>query len=155
MTTYEQTSDPRHTDTEPGAPDRGANARAAVWPVLCYRDAPKALRFLEEAFGFERPVAFARADDPSVIEHAELRWPLGGGVMLASAGKDDAAFGRRAPGNDAVYLVCDDPDGHFARAVDAGAEVVKPLVDEDFGSRSFTVRDPEGNLWSFGTYAGS
>ncbi len=36
----------------------------------------------------------------------------------------------------------------------AGAEVVLPLKDEDYGSRGFTVRDPEGNRWSFGTYAG-
>ena len=35
-----------------------------------------------------------------------------------------------------------------------GAEVVRGLKDEDYGSRGFTVRDPEGNLWSFGTYAG-
>jgi len=60
----------------------------------------------------------------------------------------------RAPGNDAVYLVCEDPDALFARATAAGAEVVRPLKDEDFASRGFTVRDPEGNLWSFGTYAG-
>jgi uncharacterized glyoxalase superfamily protein PhnB len=58
------------------------------------------------------------------------------------------------PGNDAVYGVCDDPDALFERATAAGAEVVRGLKDEDYGSRGFTVRDPEGNLWSFGTYAG-
>ena len=42
-----------------------------------------------------------------------------------------------------------------ARAMGAGAEVVRDLVDEDYGSRGFTVRDPEGDLWSFGTYRGS
>ena len=35
-----------------------------------------------------------------------------------------------------------------------GAEIVRGLRDEDYGSRGFTVRDPEGNLWSFGTYWG-
>jgi uncharacterized glyoxalase superfamily protein PhnB len=89
-----------------------------------------------------------------VIEHAELGWPRGGGVMLGTAGKDDSEFGRRAPGNDSVYVVCDDPDALFARAQSAGAEVVRPLRDEDYGSRGFTVRDPEGTLWSFGTYRG-
>jgi uncharacterized glyoxalase superfamily protein PhnB len=38
--------------------------------------------------------------------------------------------------------------------VAAGAEVVQPLHDTDYGSRDFAVRDPEGNLWSFGTYPG-
>jgi uncharacterized glyoxalase superfamily protein PhnB len=74
--------------------------------------------------------------------------------MFGTAGKDDSPFGRRTPGNDSVYVVCDDPDGLFERAVAAGADVVRGLVDEDYGSRGFTVRDPEGNLWSFGTYAG-
>jgi uncharacterized glyoxalase superfamily protein PhnB len=127
---------------------------AVVWPVLTYRDARKAIAFLKEAFGFEETAVYAREDDPSVIEHAELRWLLGGGVMLGTAGKDDSAFGRRAPGNDAVYVACTDPDALFERATKAGAEVVRGLVDEDYGSRGFTVRDPEGTLWSFGTYRG-
>ena len=83
-----------------------------------------------------------------------MRWPRGGGIMFGTAGKDDSAYGRRLPGNDAVYVVCDDPDALFERATAAGAEVVRGLKDEDYGSRGFTVRDPEGNLWSFGTYRG-
>jgi uncharacterized glyoxalase superfamily protein PhnB len=58
------------------------------------------------------------------------------------------------PGNNAVYVVCEVPDGLFQQAVAAGAEVVRGLRDEDYGSRGFSVRDPEGNLWSFGTYTG-
>lgn len=124
----------------------------SVWPILSFHDAPVAISFLTAAFGFEEQAVYAREDDASVIEHAELGWPLGGGVMLGSAGKDDSPFGRRRPGNDSVYVVCDDPDGLFARATAAGAEVVRGLRDEDYGSRGFTVRDPEGGLWSFGTY---
>ncbi len=126
----------------------------AVWPIVSYRNARDAAAFLAEAFGFEERCLYAREDDPSVIEHGELRWPLGGGVMFGTAGKDDSAFGQRAPGNDAIYVVCDDPDGLFERSTRRGAEVVRPLKDEDYGSRGFTVRDPEGNLWSFGTYRG-
>lgn len=126
----------------------------ATWPILTFRDAPAAIEFLEKAFGFERTAVHARDDDPSIVEHAEMRWPLGGGVMFGTAGKDDSAFGRRTPGNDAVYVVCTDPDELFERAVGAGATVVMGLNDEDYGSRGFTVRDPEGNLWSFGTYSG-
>jgi uncharacterized glyoxalase superfamily protein PhnB len=127
----------------------------SVWPILSYRDARAAIAFLVEAFGFEERAVYARDDDPSVIEHSELRWPPGGGVMLGTAGKDDSPFGRRQPGNDSVYVVCDDPDALFERATRAGAEVVRGLVDEDYGSRGFTVRDPEGNFWSLGTYAGA
>jgi uncharacterized glyoxalase superfamily protein PhnB len=125
-----------------------------VWPNLTYRDARAGIAFLIEAFGFVEAAAYARDDDAGVVEHAELRWPPGGGVMLGSAGKDDGPYGQRAPGNDAVYVVCTDPDGLLARATAAGATLVRDIADEDYGSRGFTVRDPEGNLWSFGTYAG-
>jgi uncharacterized glyoxalase superfamily protein PhnB len=127
---------------------------AAVWPILTFRDAPAAIDFLEEAFGFERAAVYARDADDAVVEHAELRWSLGGGVMLGTAGKDDSPFGQRVPGNDCVYVVCREPDDLFERSVRAGATVVRDLTDEDYGSRGFSVRDPEGNLWSFGTYAG-
>lgn len=125
-----------------------------IWPLLTYRDAPAAMAFLRDAFGFEEVASYSRDGEPSVIDHAEMRWPLGGGVMFGTAGREESEFGRRQTGNDAVYVVCDDPDHLFARATAAGAEVVRGLVDEDYGSRGFTVRDPEGNLWSFGTYAG-
>ncbi|MFK4085822.1 VOC family protein [Kribbella sp. NPDC020789] len=53
-----------------------------------------------------------------------------------------------------MYLVHADPDALIGRAIGAGAVVVRGLQDSDYGSRGFTVRDPEGNLWSIGTYAG-
>jgi uncharacterized glyoxalase superfamily protein PhnB len=126
----------------------------AVWPTLTFTDARAAIAFLRDAFGFEEVAVYAREDDPSIVEHAEMRWPLGGGIMFGTAGKDDGPFGQRKPGNDSVYVVCDDPDALFARASAAGATVVRGLRDEDYGSRGFSVRDPEGNLWSFGTYRG-
>jgi uncharacterized glyoxalase superfamily protein PhnB len=127
----------------------------SVWPCFAYRDARAAIAFLTSAFGFEERAVYAREDDPSVVEHGELSWPLGGGIMFGTAGKDDSPFGTRRPGNDSVYVVCDDPDALFERCTRAGADVVRGLIDEDYGSRGFTVRDPEGNLWSFGTYAGA
>lgn len=131
------------------------NNDAMIWPCLSYRDARTAVAFLTTAFGFKEAALYARESDPSIVEHAELRWPGGGGVMLGTAGKDDSPFGTRVPGNEAVYVVTEDPDALFDQAVSAGAEVVQGLKDEDYGSRGFTVRDPEGNLWSFGTYGGA
>lgn len=131
------------------------NDTTRVWPILAFRDAHCAVACLTEAFGFEVAAPHTREREPRVVEHGELRWPDKGGIMFGSAGKDDSAFGARTPGTDAVHVVCDDPDALFARATVAGAQVVRGLVDEDYGSRGFTVRDPEGNLWSFGTYAGA
>ena len=74
--------------------------------------------------------------------------------MLGSI-RSDALLGEQHAGAASVYVVTDEPDALFARATAAGAEVVRGLEDTDFGSRTFTVRDPEGNLWSFGTYSGA
>ena len=98
-----------------------------LWPTMVFDDAPAAMEFLD-AFGFAELARYTRADDESVVEHGELRWPAGGGVMVGTAGKDDTAFGRRPAGAGSVYIVCDDPDALFARATAAGAEVVRGLV---------------------------
>ncbi|MBF6436808.1 VOC family protein [Nocardia cyriacigeorgica] len=125
-----------------------------VWPCLAFRDARATAKFLTDAFGFELTALYAREDDPSVVEHAEMRWPAGGGIMFGSIGRNDSEFGQRPAGAASLYLVCDDPDALYERATKAGARIVRELRDEDYGSRGFSAADPEGNLWSFGTYAG-
>lgn len=122
-----------------------------IWPSFRYADAHAAIQFLIDAFGFER-VAVYESDDR--VDHAELRWPLGGGVMLGSAAREDSAIAGLPPGTGSVYVVTDDVDGLFKRACAAGASVVREPLDEPYG-RGFTVRDPEGVFWSFGDYAGS
>lgn len=125
-----------------------------VWPCLAFRDARGTADFLVRAFGFELTAIYPRDDDPSVIEHAELRWPEGGGIMFGTADKDGGLPERRTPGTESLYVVCSDPDALYARATAAGAETIRGMKDEDYGSRGFTVADPEGNYWSFGTYRG-
>jgi uncharacterized glyoxalase superfamily protein PhnB len=121
-----------------------------VWPSLRYRDAPAALDFLSRAFGFEVRADYRDPDDPSLVTHAELSWPLGGGVMLGSD-RPSPSWPAHA-GMGAVYVVTDEPDSLHQRAVAAGAGVLREPADTDYGSREFAVTDPEGNLWSFGTY---
>ena len=128
-----------------------ADDAPAVWPALRYKDARAALRFLVDGLGFAEQLVVPGEGDRE-IAHAELRWPAGGGLMLGSVGGGDP-FDALGPVS--VYLVSDDPDGVLERALAAGAEVVRPLRDEDYGSREFSVRDPEGNVWSVGTYRGS
>ena len=132
-------------------PSREHAPAPTVWPSLRYHDAPAGIEFLTKAFGFEA-VAVYTSEDGTLVQHAELRWPLGGGVMLGSE-RESSDWPQRA-GHGAAYVVTDDPDGLYARAVAAGATVTHELRDEEYGSRGFAVRDPEGNLWSFGTYRG-
>jgi uncharacterized glyoxalase superfamily protein PhnB len=131
-----------------------------VWPCVNYRDAPAAIRFLVEAFGFEQRCAYTGEGDAytgegdAVIAHAELAWPEGGGVMLGSADRAESVFSQRPTGAASLYVVTDAPDALFERAMAAGAELLREMRDEEYGSRGFSVRDPEGNFWSFGTYRG-
>jgi uncharacterized glyoxalase superfamily protein PhnB len=125
-----------------------------VWPSLVYDDAHAAVRFLAEAFGFEQRLLVPGVEEGHVA-HAELTWPEGGGVMLGSANRLDSIVSQRPTGVSATYVVSDQPDALYERAMAAGAELVQGLRDEDYGSRGFSVRDPEGNIWSFGTYRGA
>ncbi|MFE3290350.1 VOC family protein [Rhodococcus sp. NPDC059234] len=121
-----------------------------VWPTLTYADARAAIAFLVEAFGFVEAAVYGEGDR---VDHAQLDWPAGGGVMLGSH-RADSVLADRPVGTGSVYIVVEDADELCRRAVAAGAVVVKGLTDEDYGSRGFTVRDPQGVIWSFGTYAG-
>ncbi len=122
-----------------------------VWPTLRARDAPALIRFLVDVVGFEETVVYADGD---VVHHAQLSWPLGGGVMLGSARTEDGDPWPVQPGTFGGYVVVDDPDALFARVSAEGAEITTGLHDTDYGSRDFAIRDPEGNRWSFGTYRG-
>lgn len=111
-------------------------------------DASALIRFLVRVLGFEETVVYSEGD---LVTHAQLAWPPGGGVMLSSARDDDLGM---LPGTFAGYVVTDEPEALHQRAVAAGAQIVRELHTTDYGSRDFTVRDPEGNLWFFGTYRG-
>jgi uncharacterized glyoxalase superfamily protein PhnB len=120
----------------------------SIHPVLTYDDAHAAIDFLERAFGFER-VAVHEGDDGKVV-HAELRFGEDL-VALSSTGAGDPVF-QQGTGKTVVYVAVDEVDSVHDRAKAAGAEIVMAPADQDYGSRDFAARDPEGNVWSFGTY---
>jgi len=125
---------------------------AAVWPCLNCENAQATIGFLVDAFGFD--LTAVHNDDAGRVSHAELRWPEGGGIMLGDAGRPDSEYASMPTGAASVYVVTDDPDRVYARARSAGAQVLRELREEDYGSRGFSVRDREGNIFSFGTYRG-
>ena len=115
------------------------NTRATVIPSIHYRDAPAAIEWLCEAFGFEKQLIIP--NDDGTIAHAQLSFG-NGMVMIGSL--PDSEF--------TTYVVVADADISYARAKAAGAEIVREIRDEDYGGRGFTCRDLDGHLWSFGTY---
>ena len=133
-------------------PDR---TRPTIIPCLRYRDAPAAIEWLCRAFGFQKQLVVPNHD--GTIAHAQLT--LGNGmIMLGSAA--DSEFGRlfKQPGEiggaetQTPYVIVEEVDAHYARAKTAGATLVRDIQDEDYGGRGYSCRDPEGHLWSFGSY---
>jgi uncharacterized glyoxalase superfamily protein PhnB len=123
-----------------------------VFPFLRYQDAPRAIQWLTEAFGFEKQAVYPGPE--GTIAHAQLR--VGPGVIMLSSSRKDALGMESAPElggvSQGVYIALRDVDAHYARSQAAGATIVRPIENTDYGSREYTAKDPEGNLWSFGTY---
>jgi uncharacterized glyoxalase superfamily protein PhnB len=124
----------------------------SIYPALRYRDAQEAVRWLADAFGFER-VNVYEADDGTVA-HAEMRFRDSLFMFGQVRDPGDGEYSAIAPppGQTALYAVVEDPDAHHDRAKAAGAEIVMGLRDQDYGSREYTARDLDGNIWTFGTY---
>ncbi|GAB08170.1 hypothetical protein GOARA_004_00100 [Gordonia araii NBRC 100433] len=121
-----------------------------IWPGLAY-DNPLAAREWLTRLGFE-PGILVEGDGDGEVQHSEMCWPDGGRVMVHSSGPARPFPCVAGAGN--VYVVVADPDAVYARAEEVGATVVRDMAEEDYGSRGFSIADAEGNVWSFGTYAG-
>ena len=119
------------------------------YPSVLYRDADAAMNWLERTLGFERRED--HRDEEGNVQHAEMS--LGSAiVMLGSAGVGREPFCSLPAAGSLTYCAVEDVDALYERAREAGAEIPLEPMDSDYGSRDFTVRDPEANLWAFGTY---
>lgn len=125
-----------------------------IFPGLRYHDAPAMIEWLRESFGFEPHAVYP--DGEGGIAHAQLR--LGAGLVMLGSVRDDG-LGFTSPrdqgqptGTIYIALPPDEVEPHFRRAVEAGVEIVRELTETDYGSLEYGARDPEGHLWSFGSY---
>ena len=125
--------------------------QVSMYPILGYRDLPGAIDWLCRVFSFE-PLELVKNDD-GTYAHVELR--LGDGVIMPTTQSSNPSADNpweQPLTTQGLYVALDGVDAHYERAVAAGAEILRPLADTDYGSREYTARDLEGNLWSFGTY---
>lgn len=124
-------------------------------PILRYRDPLAAINWLEVALGFERHFV---AEEEGQVVHAQLR--LGENLIMLSPDKEDDRYEMHSPlslngTNQCVYIALEqDIDDFCGAALAAGANIITPPYDTPYGSREFSVRDPEGHVWSIGSYAG-
>jgi len=129
---------------------------STVIPGLRYRDAPAMIEWLHRAFGFTKHAVHSNPD--GTIAHAQLT--LGTGMIMLGSVHTGTAYGDliRQPDEldkaetQSPYLSVADCDAVYATAKAAGAEMVFDIRDQDYGGRGFTCRDPEGHLWSVGSF---
>ena len=122
-----------------------------IYPTFRYRDAGRMIDWLTGTIGF---TVHAKHMSGEAVGHAELAF--GSSMIMLGDAKPDA-YGEMVgtagvAGGKSIYIAVDDPDALFARVKAAGARIEEEPTDRDYGSREFICRDPEGNVWCFGTY---
>jgi PhnB protein len=119
-------------------------------PYLCCKDASRAIDFYVQAFGAKETMRLA---EPSGrIGHAEIE--IGGApIMLSDEYPDYQVLSPRTIGGTPVklHLYVPDVDATVARAVGAGAKVVRAVEDQFYGDRAGQIEDPSGHVWYLAT----
>ena len=134
--------------------------------MLAYADAAAAIDWLAAAFGFREREGERYTDESGVVGHAELELD-GASIMLATPNADyqgpkrhaeTCEAARRWLDNpwviDGVFVEVDDLASHHARAVAAGARILREPEEPGIGFRIYTAEDPEGHRWMFGQRSG-
>lgn len=140
---------PDETVTAADQPGSGGG----IWAAAFYRDALAGIRTLVDVFGFEEQLVVL-ADDGETVVHSQMRWPEGGICQVGTY--DPSNPHSREPGQQGLYVVTADPQAVWERCQAAGLPVMNEPYSPDYDpdGMGFTVRDQEGNIWSFGTYGG-
>ncbi|MFC3722180.1 VOC family protein [Neoaquamicrobium sediminum] len=123
-----------------------------IYPTFRFRDAAAMIDWLRDAFGFTVKARYE--DDKGVVGHAELAF--GSSIIMCGQAQEDeygTIVGQPGDqGGQSLYVAVENVDALFERVRKAGAAIEQGLTDRDYGSREFICRDPEGNVWCFGTY---
>ncbi len=139
----------RRKEAEMNADPKSTNS--ILYPSLFYDDAPAAIEWLVKAFGFRKRLVVPGPD--GTVLHSEMSYE-DGVIMIGSSKPERGCLSPRRLGavSQALSVRVQDPDAHYARAKASGAEIIRELQDEDYGSRGYMAKDLEGHQWYFGTY---
>lgn len=125
-----------------------------IIPTFKYKNAPAAVEWLCQTLGFQKHL-IVEADGG--IAHAQLTF---GNSMIMLGSSDESDYGKliKTPNElngfntQSPYLIVAEIEAHYEHAKANGAEIVLELSDQDYGGKLYTCRDPEGNIWNFGSY---
>ncbi len=129
--------------------------KACIIPTMRYKNARTAIDWLCNAFGFEPHLVVDGEND--TIAHAQLTY--GNSMIMLGSEKEDE-YGKlvttpesmNGSNTQAPYVVVDEIDEHYQRAVAAGAKILVEIRDEAYGGRGYTCKDIEEYVWNFGSY---
>ena len=126
--------------------DRAKHQETSISPLLNVRDGAAAIEFYKAAFG---AVVLSRVDEGSMVAQLLVD---GAKFWLADESPQHLNFSPATVGGSTVrmVLIADDPDAVFHRAIEAGAVVVWPVADQEYGWRVGRVVDPFGHHWEIG-----
>lgn len=133
------------------------SANSTIIPTMKYKNASAAVDWLSLAFGFKKKAIYDDAEGR--IVHAQLT--IGNGMIMISS-ESDTPYGRLMAvpkdidniNTQSANIVLDDSvmEAHYENAIRAGAKVALALEKQDYGGHAYSVFDPEGHLWNFGSY---
>ncbi len=123
--------------------------------ALRYENAKAAIDWLVKAFGYKEHLVVPGKGNK--IEHAQLTF--GNGMIMLSSPRD-TLYGKfvKSPAEmggfitQSPYIIVEDIDSHYLNAKNCGAEMIVDLKEEDYGGKTYTCKDPEGHIWTFGSY---
>ncbi len=123
------------------------NGMPVFYGAPAYRDPLGAIDWLERVFGFRR-LLVVPGEGERTVAHAEMAFGSGA-IMIGSIPKAHPT--TPLPFN-APYVYVADVRTHYDSVVAAGAEITRPYEEKDYGGAGYSVKDCEGNEWSFGNY---
>lgn len=126
-----------------------------IIPTFRYKNARAAIEWLCDALGFEKQLIVP--GEGGSIAHAQLKFD---NAMIMLGSENDNEYGKfvRTPNDlngmntQAPYIIVEEIDKHYQRAIAGGAKIILELKDEDYGGRGYSCQDPEGYVWNFGSY---
>lgn len=120
-------------------------------PYITVNNGAAAIEFYKQVFGAVEQMRLAEPNGR--IGHAELK--IGAGViMLSGEYPDIGVLSPQTIGGSpvAIHVYVEDVDTVFARAVAAGAKVLRPVGDQFYGDRAGKFADPFGHVWFCATH---
>ena len=114
-------------------------------------NAREALEFYKKALGAEQIGMVAPTPDGKGLMHAMLR--IGDShIMLADAWPNSWETGATTNATAGLWVYAKDCDALYNQAVEAGCEVMQPIMDAFWGDRMGKVKDPFGHTWAIASH---